>query len=440
MPKKICSSTNILKTDIPIMEIQLAKQVISTFNKDIYAKFVHELWKILDYESNERTQKIHRLPEIGNDIFELQHIEGHPGLPSKQGFNLIIPFFQPIELFNNNKTLNFIDDLLSSKLKKYKKRIEERISDWQFWTHGDYWMPDLMFFTNYEGYEKSYYQDYIIPKFETFMKQIDFEYGKIGVGSIDSFFDDTNDKTNALKALKSFLSNFRGELSLSFKNGNCNIDVFSADKYLTQGVLIGSNSPYETIFIENNKSKSEIIKEFEFLLSKQPKENEIEKFITKYYKEIFGEKYDRIETQLWLKFPELDISNKKRRLDVFLRNSIDRDWELFELKRVRKMSTTYRDIPTLTCEILHSIQQIKNYEKILMQDKVKQAFAKKGIEYYYPELRLVVGNKPDISNEQWRFLKSTNENGLKIITFDDLIMEMKLRYNIHDKYLTKVNR
>ena len=92
---------------------------------------------------------------------------------------------------------------------------------------------------------------------------------------------------------------------------------------------------------------------------------------------------------------------------------------------------------TFTSEILHSIQQIKNYEKILIQDKVKQAFAKKGIEYYYPELRLVVGNKPDISIEQWRFLKSTNENGLKIITFEDLIMEMKLRYNIHNNYLKK---
>jgi len=417
------------------MEIQLAKQILSTFNKDIYIKFVYELWKILDYESNERTQKIHFLPEIGNDIFELQHIEGHPGLPSKQGFNLIIPFFQPIELFNNNKTLNFIDDLLIAKLKKYKKRIDARLSEWQFWTHGDYFMPDLMFFTNYEGYEMSYYQDYIIPKFETIIKQIDFEYGKIGVGSIDSFFEDTHDKINTLNALKSFLFNYHGEFSLSFKNGDYNIDIFNADKYLTKGVLNGSSSPYETVFIENNKSKSEIIREFEFLLNKQPKEDKIEKFLAKYYKEVFGEKYDRIETQLWLKFPDLDISNKNRRLDIFLRNSVDRDWELFELKRAQKMTRKYRDIPSFTSEIYHSIQQIRNYEKILNQDTVKQKFAKEGIEYYYPELRLVVGNKPDISTEQWRFLKSTNENGLKIITFEDLITEMKLRYNIHDNYL-----
>ena len=417
------------------METQLAKQILSTFNKELYIRYVYELWKILDYESNDRIQKIHLLPDIGSDIFELQHIESHPSLPSKQGFNLIIPFFQPIELFNNNKTLNFIDDLLIAKLKKYKKRIEERLSEWQFWTDGDYFIPDLMFFTNYEGYGMDYYADYIIPKFEALINQIDIEYGKVGVGSIDSFFDDTNDKVNALKALNNILSNNRGELSLSLKNGSCNIEIFNADKYLTKGVLNGSNSPHETIFIENNKRKSEIIREFEYLLNKHSKEDELEKFIAKYYKEIFGERYDRIETQLWLKFPELDIANKNRRLDVFLRNSIDRDWELFELKRAKKMITSYRDIPTLTSEILHSIQQIKNYEKILLQDKVKQTFAKKGIEYYCPELRLVVGNKPDISNEQWRFLKSTNENGLKIITFEELIMEMKLRYNIHDKYL-----
>jgi hypothetical protein len=222
---------------------------------------------------------------------------------------------------------------------------------------------------------------------------------------------------------------------LSFTNGICNVDAFNSDKYITKGVLNSYNNPIETIYIANSITKSEIIKEFEFLINSNVNELKLETFLTQYYKEIFGDKYDRIETQLWLKFPEIDIANKNRRLDIFLRNSIERDWELFELKKTQKLTTTYRDIPVFKSEILHAIQQIRNYEKILNQEKVKVKFAKEGIEYFNPELRLVVGNKPDISIEQWRFLKSTNENGLKIITFEDLISEMKIRYNIHDKYL-----
>ena len=96
------------------------------------------------------------------------------------------------------------------------------------------------------------------------------------------------------------------------------------------------------------------------------------------------------------------------------------------------MTKTYRDIPTFTSEIQNAIQQLKTYEKLLSQSKVKDKFANEGIEYFFPEIKLVVGRKPDISDEQWRFLKSTNENNLKIITFDDLLNSMKIRYNLKD--------
>ena len=102
----------------------------------------------------------------------------------------------------------------------------------------------------------------------------------------------------------------------------------------------------------------------------------------------------------------------------------------FWIKNTKRLIRTYRDIPTFTSEIHNAIQQVKAYEKLLSQEKVKEKFAKDGIEYFYPEIRLVVGNKPDISDEQWRFLKSTNEHKLKIITFDELLESMKLRYQL----------
>lgn len=92
-----------------------------------------------------------------------------------------------------------------------------------------------------------------------------------------------------------------------------------------------------------------------------------------------------------------------------------------------QLTETYRDIPMLSREVSGAIQQLRNYGRILDQDSVKRHFAAQGIEYYSPELRLVIGRGPQIPHETWRWLKSTGETGLKIMTFEDLLAEMQLR-------------
>ena len=121
-----------------------------------------------------------------------------------------------------------------------------------------------------------------------------------------------------------------------------------------------------------------------------------------------------------------------QRLDVFLRNSIANDWELFEVKRVIELTRTYRDVPVIAREVTYALHQLKNYARILAQDRVRKHFAKQGIEYYQPSLSLVVGKIPQIPQDQWRWLLSTNENGVKILTFDNLLAEMKMR--LRDRY------
>jgi hypothetical protein len=153
--------------------------------------------------------------------------------------------------------------------------------------------------------------------------------------------------------------------------------------------------------------------------------------LKRYYQEIFGFGYDKIETQIWLRFPDLDISSKSRRLDIFMRNSIQGDWDLFEIKKPVKLTKTYRDVPVFTDEITSAIQQLRNYGRLLSQDKVKKALAQDGIEYYVPSLNLVVGRSPNIPHEQWRWLKSTNERDLKIVTYDELLIAMRNRLNNH---------
>lgn len=408
------------------MNEQLVKQIISTLDRNAFSMFIFELWKLKDYSKDLEFQKTKL---IGNHIYEQHYWEklSNPGVLEHQGYNLILPFFQPLELFEDITEKSFSDFDLIKKLKNYKSRITRRENSWQYWTDGQYHMPLISFVTNFEGIDKNIYFDSIIPKFQHMVNELGID-AETAVGSCDSFFE--LDRENALEAFNSFINKNKKQISISLSGDNLECSYYNQDKYLTRGLLKNSKNPYEPIFVDKGVPYSEIIKEFEFLINKNTSEATLESFLKTNYKEVFGEHFDRIETQLWLRFPELDISNKNRRLDIFLRNSIERDWELFELKNVKKLTRTYRDIPTFTSEIHNAIQQARAYEKLLSQEKVKEKFAKEGIEYFYPEIRLVVGNRPDISDKQWRFLKSTNENNLKIITFDELLESMKLRYKL----------
>ena len=156
-------------------------------------------------------------------------------------------------------------------------------------------------------------------------------------------------------------------------------------------------------------------------------EARIERFLKAYYQDVFGFEYDRIETQLWLRFPDLDVARKDRRLDVFLRNSIFKDWDLFELKRIVRITGSHRDIPILTSEVSRSIQQTLYYEKLLSNDSVKKNLAKEGIQYAMPSLNLVIGRTPQIEHAHWRWLTKAAGAGVRILTYDNLLDSMRIR-------------
>jgi len=339
------------------MNEQFIKQVLSTLNRDAFTSFVYELWKLNDYKSDMKYQKT---KSIGTEILEQHYWDksGKLGVFEHQGYNVIIPFFSPIELFSNVDEKTIWEPDLIKKLKNYKHRISRRENSWQYTLDGMYQIPLISFATNFEGLDNDFYFDNLIPKFTNLVDRIGLE-AETAVGGCDSFLELNH--LNTIKAFKNFITKEGKQLSFSFSGDRFELVYFTQDKYLTHGLLKNSKSPYEPIFIDNH-DKSEITIEFEYLVNKRAPETELENLLAQHYKMIFGEKYDRIETQLWLKFPELDISNKNRRLDIFLRNSIERDWELIELKNTRKITRTYRDIPTFTSEIHNAIQQLKTYE------------------------------------------------------------------------------
>ena len=409
------------------MKINQIKQILTTLDRNTFERFVFEFFSSDDGEKKDMTQKTNI---IENGLFEQLKVGWSNIMYSNRfkSYNYILPFYYPLELFKNLSSISLINSEVLNKLKKTQFILEQRKKNWTYWD-GKYEPPDIAFITNFEGLETNVYQQTIIPQFQKIVDQSNIDAEAI-VGSFDTFFFFAGNKV--IETFNSFISKYQKQVSIVFRKDKLELEYFKQDKYLTESLLKNSNSPYEPVFIERIKKKYEIVKEFEFLINNDVSESKLEIFLAKYYKEIFGEQYDRIETQLWLKFPELDISQKNRRLDMFLRNSVQGDWELFELKKTMKIVRSYRNIPAFTAEINNGIQQLRNYQQLLKQDRVKRKFAKEGIEYYHPELRLVVGRKPDISLKDWRFLKSTNENNIKIITFDELLLSLKKRYTINE--------
>jgi hypothetical protein len=403
--------------------------ILGRLDKPSFTKFSFELFGQTDFNKFYEYQKTYFIKKFGENIIE-QHYQERKE-QRRQGYDLIIPFLEPFDLFKNIRNIDIEIPELNQLFKYYTNKVNRRRSKWQFWTDGEYVIPSIKFITNYSGLDENQYEENIFPKFEKLLNKFDFD-SQIMIGSLDSFFKKNPEGT--CNAFNLFIKKYSNEISIHLiENNKFKIQGHVSEKYFTSGVLKSSLSPCEPLVSFNINDKTQILDEFEFLLNNNTKENELELFLKKNFKYVFGSNYDRIETQLWLKFPELDNNNKNRRLDIFLRNSIARDWELFELKKASNIVRSTNTIPTFTSEFTSALQQIKNYSKILNQDNVKRVLANDGIEYYSPELRLVIGKKPDIPLEKWRWLKKSNENDLKIITYDELYDGLKSRLEFHNK-------
>jgi hypothetical protein len=415
------------------MENNLLINILSSFSQDAFAKFTYEMWTSNDIIGISKDIETHYRPSISRYAFEqYQKIYTTPDklLIDKKLYTLVLPFFYPLELFQRpDEALRQKGEELYCSLKKYKKIVNRRHNGWLWTVDGMYYIPNIAFVSNYYSLKEDAYQELLFPFFETLIDNLEID-AVPAIGSIDSFLELAKEDTE--RNLGRFIENYKSGISISFKD-EIRVNEFISEKYLTSGVLPNSLSPCESIFqISNN---NEIIKEFEHLISDNTKEVQLELFLKDHFQTIFGEEYDRIETQLWLKFPELDIINSNRRINLFLRNAVHRDWELVELKKANvSLIRKNRDIPAFTKAVHDGIQQLLNYKNILNQDIVKKKFAMDGIEYCIPDLRLVIGRDPDIPIAQWRSLKASNENNLKITTYTELLNGLKRRYDKQNHY------
>jgi len=400
------------------MKKSLLKSLIGHLSRESFKIFIEEFFG----QYNKKGEPFYAFPQVGDGVYCRELLDSYGG--SIHAIYLL--HFLPIELFKDPKKVLAADTSIKERLDKIKSIYSGQYGQWGMVSpllkRGKK-LHELYFLSNFAGFTEKTCRNTFFPVYKNILKKIKLYPNIYGMGTCDSFV--SKNPEGSEKAVSCLLLQ-RGEgLSISLRPDEQRIDRFVGEKSLAGGISQFSKIPYQPIFLL--KEKQEAIREFEHLIRTNAKESEIEQFIASKYKDIFGPYYDRIETQIWLRFPEHDIADKERRLDVFLRNSVTNDWELYELKRATKLTCTYRDGPIIAHEVCKAVQQIKRYEKILSQDIVKKKLAEDGIEYCIPSLNLVIGVKPEIPHEQWRLLLNANIKDIKVITYDEILKQMECR-------------
>lgn len=404
------------------MDSDSLKNHLTRLNRHTFASFIVELFGS-DGE-DEGHEGFYPLAEAGEDVFFQPLLDSYGGSIHR----VYLLHYPPLELFHPARDLNMRDPSLIKQLVKVRNLYHRRVGHWGMVSPcllKDHALKAVGFVTNLSGLDRALYQEMLIPAYQRLKRFCGLKKTPVLVGSPDSFMDQIPEKTE--RVFREFINVHVDGLVVRFSQHDARIEEFNNERWITGGVLSPTAQPYEPVFVTSAVRQRAILNEFELLLREDPVEGRLEEFLVANYKDIFGNKYDRVETQLWLRFPELDINDHDRRLDVFLRNSVINDWELFEVKRAVTVTGTYRDVPVIAREVSNAITQTKNYGRILAQDKAKKYFARQGIEYFEPQLSVVIGRTPQIPHEQWRWLKTSLESQIRIYTFDDLLNELRSR-------------
>jgi len=393
------------------MDNQLAKSIISKFDRNAFEAFF---------------QKLLTHPSYGRNIMQLSDIDDriYDCLPERFNYSVDAFFmcYSPYTIYDkfSHSHVDFseLKDLVSKYISKRK--------------YVGPWTPQysitLYIINNFDSMRLGVSDKELMLRYEKELTSVlPSSLYDIGVGNINTFTNHTDEDPERLQnILRDFLTTNDEGICISLSDKR-----ICASRFMVENEFCGATKktmcPIQPAFKKMSTS-NDILDEFNKLIFSDAQERTLEEFLRQYYKEVLGGKYDSISTQVWLKFPELDIGLKDRRLDIFMRNSVLGDWELFELKRSNiHLTKTVSDVPMFVSTVSDAIAQVKNYKRLLEQDKVKRALSAEGIEYYEPEVNLIIGKKPSISTPQWRRLIADNQNGIKIVTYDTLLAEARHR-------------
>lgn len=187
----------------------------------------------------------------------------------------------------------------------------------------------LYILTNHAGIEKDDFLRVYFPAYERAARRAGIR-APVAVGTYDSFIQ--SDAERVERTLVKLVNGGPDGISIVATTKGIDVSTHVDEAEISSGLLTKESYPLQTVIQLEASRNDALFREFAELLKSETRENVIEAFLRDNYGLIFGEGYDRIDTQVWLRMPELDISNKARRIDIFLRNAVQRDWELFEVK------------------------------------------------------------------------------------------------------------
>ena len=393
------------------MDIELMRSAVSHFDESSFVEFFNFLVKQDDYYAG-----IQRLDKIDARIFE------SPPERFYQCADAFILSYYPYSIYKRF-SLEQLD--LSDLKRTITKYFNER--------NYPLWLPvngtALYSINNYDSQLLGISDEELLAFYESQLSSILPRSCQLGIGNINTILQST-ERINGRSVVEQFLQEYNDGICISITR-----DRVHASRFLNEKEFSGVTPHSKSILLPTitHLTTSDILNQFNHLINSNPKESEIEDFLYEHYQLIFGSKYDQIKRQLWLNFPELDIGGQNRRMDLFLRNAISKDWEIFELKRPTvKLARNIRDVPIFTSVVTETIAQAKNYQKLLAQDRVKRALADDGIEYYEPVINIVIGKTPSLPTANWRRLVS-QEKELNILTYDTLLEEVRLRLSTMEK-------
>jgi len=383
------------------MKIDIAKNIISAFDKTTFRSFVCDLFATEYGKSS-------IIPSTESDLVKNYFHKGEMYI-----HYYAFDFF-PYSIFNSLQNLKIDTNTINKQIEEIKGNYKKE----------NLRLGDIYFINNLIGYSFEEYNKYISKQIWALTDELIDPHQEVGFGNIDTFFYKKEDAT--ISFLENYIQDYSG-VTISITDNGYLVNDYYNQNYLSAGVLKNNFAIINSMIVVKNKRN--ILTEFQKILNQQNSEAILEKFLIEHYKEIFGEKYNSIIPQVLLRFPELDINNKNRRLDIMLRNSISNDWEIFELKKEMDIVKNYRGVPTFKTVVSDSIQQLKNYSNLLKQDSVKRKLQNTlGIDYFVPEFNLVIGKQSDtLNNNQWRHLITSATGDIKIITYDSLYKEMSNR-------------
>src|SRR6266571_1358521 len=289
------------------MDNILLKTLLSRLTCHSFARFVFTL---LNADG-----KTSPLSECGEQVFVQPLLDSY----GSSLHSVFILHYSPLDLIRGDKALLLSDPVLAAKVKAVHQQYKGQYGQWGMvapFLKSARKLQSLAFITNLVGISRDDYETNVIPQYSQLVHKMRLAKDHLYIGSYDSFVALRPEATQS--AFAKFITQNTDALRIALDPDDIRVERVSSECHLSAGVLSHSRVPSEPVYQARLRKDEGTLQELELLLRQNVSEARLEAFLAEHYRLIFGPQYDRIETQLWLRFPELDLVEKSRRLDIFL--------------------------------------------------------------------------------------------------------------------------